>query len=81
MGLQASRGQRRPSAISFNAAGIAFLRGDHLYVAGSFTSLSTDFTGAGPYPAADTLESSQQGLGPLPAVYYSHEVERGVDGQ
>jgi long-chain fatty acid transport protein len=63
-----------PSAISFNPAGIAFLRGHQLYIAGSLTTLSTDFTGAGPYPAADTLERTSQGLGPLPAVYYSQRI-------
>jgi long-chain fatty acid transport protein len=70
-----------PSVISYNAAGIAFLSGHHLYVAGSFGTLSSDFTGAGPYPPADTLERSRQGLGPLPALYYSHQVgERAVLG-
>jgi long-chain fatty acid transport protein len=70
-----------PSAISWNAAGIAFLRDHHLYLSGSLATQSTGFTGAGPYPPAGTVESSQQGVGPLPAVYYSQEVgERAVLG-
>jgi long-chain fatty acid transport protein len=65
-----------PSAIFYNAAGIGFLKGKHVYVAGAFTSLSTDFTGSGPNPAAGTLESSDNGLALLPAIYYSQQVGR-----
>ena len=65
-----------PSAIYYNAAGIGFLKGKQVYVAGAFTSLSTDFTGSGPNPAAGTLESSDNGLALLPAVYYSQQVGR-----
>ena len=54
-----------PSAIFYNAAGIGFLKGKHLYIAGTFAGLSTDFTGSGPYPPAGTLESSSNGLGLL----------------
>jgi long-chain fatty acid transport protein len=63
-----------PSAIFYNAAGIGFLKGKQLYVAGAFTSLSTDFTGSGPNPPAGTLEKSDNGLGILPAFYYSQAV-------
>jgi long-chain fatty acid transport protein len=63
-----------PSAIFYNAAGIGFLKGRQLYVAGSFASLSTDFTGSGPNPPAGTLENSSRGLGLLPAFYYSHQL-------
>jgi long-chain fatty acid transport protein len=63
-----------PSAIFFNPAGIAFLRGKQLYFGGFFSSLSTDFTGSGPNPPAGTLETSSRGLGVLPAVYYSQQV-------
>jgi long-chain fatty acid transport protein len=65
-----------PSAIFYNAAGIGFLKGKQIYVAGAFTSLSTDFTGSGPNPAAGTLESSDNGLALLPAIYYSQQVGR-----
>jgi long-chain fatty acid transport protein len=70
-----------PSAIFYNAAGIGFLKGKQLYVGGAFTTLSTDFTGSGPNPAAGTLEKSSNGLGVLPAFYYSQQVgERAVIG-
>jgi long-chain fatty acid transport protein len=63
-----------PSAIFYNAAGIGFLKGKQLYVAGAFTGLSTDFTGSGPNPPAGTLEKSNNGLSVLPAFYYSQAV-------
>jgi long-chain fatty acid transport protein len=63
-----------PSAIFYNAAGIGFLKGKQLYVAGAFTSLSTDFTGSGANPPAGTLEKSDHGLGILPAFYYSQQL-------
>jgi long-chain fatty acid transport protein len=63
-----------PSAIFYNAAGIGFLKGKQLYVAGAFASVSTDFTGSGANPPAGTLEKSDQGLGILPAFYYSQQV-------
>ena len=65
-----------PSAIYYNAAGIGFLKGKHVYVAGAFAGLPTDFTGEGPFPAAGTLESSDNGLALLPAIYYSQQIGR-----
>jgi long-chain fatty acid transport protein len=70
-----------PSAIYYNAAGIGFLKGKHLYIGGAFGSLSTDFVGNGPNPPAGTTEHSARGLGVLPSVYYSQQVaERAVLG-
>jgi len=63
-----------PSAIYYNAAGIAFLRGKHLYMTGALAGLSTDFTGEGPAPPAGTLEKTSRVLNVLPAVYYSQQV-------
>jgi long-chain fatty acid transport protein len=63
-----------PSAIYYNAAGIAFLKGKQLYVTGAIAGLSTDFTGTGPVPAAGTLEKSSNGLALLPSIYYSQQV-------
>jgi long-chain fatty acid transport protein len=63
-----------PSAIYYNAAGIAFLKGQRVYVGGLFGGLNTDFTGEGPNPPAGTLESSSRGLGVLPALYYSRPI-------
>jgi long-chain fatty acid transport protein len=70
-----------PSAIFYNAAGIGFLKGRHLYLAGAFATHATDFTGSGPYPATGTVEKSDQGLGFLPAFYYSQQLgERAAIG-
>jgi len=63
-----------PSAIYYNAAGIGFLKGKHLYAGALFGGLSTDFTGEGPYPPAGTLETSSRGLGAVPTIYYSQQV-------
>jgi long-chain fatty acid transport protein len=63
-----------PSAIYYNPAGIGFLKGRQLYVAGALAALSTDFTGEGPFPPEGTTESSDHGLGILPSIYYSHQV-------
>jgi len=63
-----------PSAIFYNAAGIGFLKGKQIYVAGAFSVLSTDFTGAGPFPPAGTVERSDDNVGILPAVYYSQQI-------
>lgn len=63
-----------PSAIYYNAAGIAFLKGRHLYLGGMIGSIKTDFTGSGPNPAAGTTESSNNGLDLLPTIYYSQPV-------
>jgi long-chain fatty acid transport protein len=63
-----------PSAVYYNPAGLAFLKGQRLYVGGLFGGLSTDFTGGGPNPPAGTLEHSNRGLGVLPALYYSRPV-------
>jgi len=63
-----------PSAIFYNAAGIGFLKGRQLYIAGALARLSTDFTGAGPFPAPGRFETSSNGLSVLPAIYYSQPV-------
>src|SRR5262245_62100328 len=63
-----------PSAIFYNAAGIAYLKGKQLYISGALAALSTDFTGSGPNPPAGTLESTSNGLSLLPSFYYSQQV-------
>lgn len=60
-----------PSAIYYNAAGIAYLQGQRLYVGGMLGRLTTDFTGEGPTPPVGTVESSSRGLGLLPTIYYT----------
>jgi long-chain fatty acid transport protein len=63
-----------PSAIFYNAAGIAFLKGKQLYVSGALAGLSTDFVGSGPNPPLGTLETTSNGLSILPSFYYSQPV-------
>jgi long-chain fatty acid transport protein len=63
-----------PSAIFYNAAGIGFLKGKHLYVGALLGGLSTDFTGEGPLPPAGTLEKSARDLSAIPTIYYSQQV-------
>ncbi|HSD65476.1 MAG TPA: outer membrane protein transport protein [Vicinamibacteria bacterium] len=65
-----------PSAIFYNAAGIGFLKGRQIYVAGALAGVSTDFTGEGSFPPAGTLEKSDNALAVLPSVYYSQQVGR-----
>lgn len=67
-----------PSAIFYNAAGIAFLKGKQLYISGAVASLSTDFTGSGPVPKAGTVEQSANGLALLPSFYYSQHVSDAI---
>ncbi len=62
-----------PSAIFHNAAGIAFLKGNHLSLGGTLITPSTDFTGSDPYPGAGRLETMNVGPTPLPAVYFTHQ--------
>lgn len=70
-----------PSAIFYNAAGIGFLRGKQLYVAGALSRVSTDFLGSGPNPPAGTIEKSDRLWSVLPSFYYSQQVgERTVVG-
>jgi long-chain fatty acid transport protein len=65
-----------PSAIYFNAAGVGFLRGRHLYLSAGLGDLATNFTGQGPFPAVGTSERSEHGLGILPSFYYTHQVAK-----
>src|SRR5512136_1283030 len=70
-----------PSAIFYNPAGIGFLKGKQLYVAGALSHITTDFLGAGPNPPAGTIEKSDRLWSVLPAFYYSQQVgERTVVG-
>ena len=70
-----------PSAIFHNAAGIAFLKGNQLYIGGTLIGPSTDFVGDSPFPGAGQLETMNVGVTPTPAVYFTHQVsERVVAG-
>lgn len=67
-----------PSAIYYNAAGVGFLRGKHLYLSAGLGNLKTDFTGEGPFPAPGTLEQSDPGSRFLPAFYYTQQVSESL---
>ena len=70
-----------PSAIFHNAAGIAFLKGKHLYFGGTLIKPSVDFTGDSPYPGAGIREQGDAGVLFPPAADYSHQIsERMVLG-
>jgi long-chain fatty acid transport protein len=63
-----------PSAIFYNAAGVAFLKGNQIYLSGGLGSYATSFTGEGPNPPAGTREESDRLLTVLPSFYYTHQV-------
>jgi long-chain fatty acid transport protein len=63
-----------PSAIFYNAAGVAFLKGQQIYVNGGLGSFGTTFIGEGPNPPAGTREETDRLLTILPSFYYTHQV-------
>jgi long-chain fatty acid transport protein len=70
-----------PSAIFYNAAGIAFLKGRQLALNGGLSAKGTDFTGEGETPPAGTLEQTERKITVRPSLYYSHQLtERLVAG-
>lgn len=63
-----------PSAIFHNAAGIAFLKGKHLYIGGTLIAPSSDFTGDSPFPGVGVTEEGDAGIILPPALDYSHQL-------
>jgi long-chain fatty acid transport protein len=63
-----------PSAIFYNAAGLAFLEGKQLYVGGTLVMPQSTFNGANPFPGLGVQETQQVGFLPVPALYFSHRV-------
>jgi long-chain fatty acid transport protein len=63
-----------PSAIFFNAAGLAFLEGKQVYVGGTLVMPQSTFSGASPFPGLGVQETQRVGTLPVPAVYFSHRV-------
>jgi long-chain fatty acid transport protein len=59
------------SAVFYNAAGVAFLKGTQVYLSGGLAGSSTDFVGEGPFPPAATLEHSGRLYTVLPSLYAS----------
>jgi long-chain fatty acid transport protein len=60
-----------PSAIFHNAAGIAFLKGQQLYVGGTLVHPSATFTGADPFPGASVTEKGDTGIIVPPTAYFT----------
>lgn len=70
-----------PSAIFHNAAGIAFLKRNQLYLGGTLIRSSVDFAGADPFPGEGASASQSAAILPVPAAYYTHQFsERTVLG-
>lgn len=70
-----------PSALFHNPAGIAFLKGKHLYFGGTLIAPTSDFTGDSPFPGAGVTEEGDAGILFPPAADYSHQItERMVVG-
>lgn len=67
-----------PSAIFFNAAGVAFLKGKQVYLSGGLGSFSTSFAAEGPNPLAGTVEKTNPLFSALPSIYYTHQVSERV---
>lgn len=65
--------QSDPSSIFHNPAGIAFLKGRHLYFGGTLIHPSSDFTGADPFPGAGVTETGDAGSIVPPAFDYTHQ--------
>ena len=62
-----------PSAIHYNAAGIAFLRGKHLQAGGGYVRPRTTFTGSAPFPGAGVTERTEGKPLLPPGLYYTHQ--------
>jgi long-chain fatty acid transport protein len=63
-----------PSAVFYNAAGVAFLTGTQIYLSGGLSRVSTDFVGEGPFPPVATVEQTERTLKALPSIYASRRV-------
>ena len=60
-----------PSAIFHNAAGIAFLKGQQIYLGGTMVAPSSSFTGADPFPGQGITEEGDTGIVIPPTAYYT----------
>jgi long-chain fatty acid transport protein len=63
-----------PSAIFHNPAGIAFLKGKHLYIGGTLIAPTSDFAGDSPFPGVGVTEEGDAGIIVPPALDYSHQL-------
>ena len=64
-----------PSAIYFNAAGAAFLKGTQIYLSGGLRGASAPISPArGPTPRSGPSRRPTAASGILPSLYYTHQV-------
>jgi long-chain fatty acid transport protein len=63
---------RDPSAIFHNPAGIAFLKGQQVYVGVTGVHPSSDFVGTEPFPGPSAFETGDVGILPVPNLYYTN---------
>jgi len=70
--------QSDPSSIFHNAAGIAFLKGKHLYLGATAIAPSADFVGASPYPGDGRLETGDAATEFPPALDYTHQLSESL---
>jgi len=63
-----------PSAVFYNAAGIAFLKGTQVYLSGGLSTSTIDFVGEGPTPPAATVEQTERRSALLPSLYASRQL-------
>ena len=62
-----------PSAIFFNAAGIAFLKGNQIHAGAALIAPNTDFTGQDPFPGSSATATSNVGVTVPPVFDFTHQ--------
>lgn len=67
-----------PSAIFYNAAGIAFLKGTRIYLGGTLVAPHSTFVGDNPFPGAGVAEEQDPGVVPVPTFYFTQKLGSGV---
>jgi long-chain fatty acid transport protein len=63
-----------PSAIFYNAAGVAFLKGTQISLNAGLGSFGTDFTAEGPAPPVGVVEQTERQITILPSLYFTHQL-------
>ncbi len=67
-----------PSAIFFNPAGAAFLKGKQIYFGATLIAPKSDFTGADPFPGAGVTEKGDAGITVPPAFDYTQQLSENL---
>jgi long-chain fatty acid transport protein len=69
-----------PSALFYNPAALAGLQGTRLSISPSLILFDDSFAGVAPFPGYGVSEKTDLKTFPLPSVYLSHRLTRGVTG-